>query len=268
MIAPSTSTAPPWTSTSPAPASVPPPADFSPPSPQAWTENPADPAFESKVDARHAAPGPLLRARRRYCRRRQRRRHPRQGIRASFPDARPRRNPHGRRRSPARARALSPRSPSAPAAALSPCASADSLLRLGAQTLAARPRLRAALDARLPPQARRPHPLHRPVQPVGRLAAHGRRPGADLARHARRAPLFRVEFARRRPAPRRSGRRQARRIPADGFMPGMDVRAQLTVVGDGPVGAVGQALDAALRPPARPRAPRVGAGHEVRHRTA
>ena len=31
--------------------------------------------------------------------------------------------------------------------------------------------------------------------------------------------------------------------PADGFMPGMDVRAQLTVVGDGPVGAVGQRLD-------------------------
>jgi electron-transferring-flavoprotein dehydrogenase len=34
--------------------------------------------------------------------------------------------------------------------------------------------------------------------------------------------------------------------PADGFMAGMDVRAQLTVVGDGPVGAVGQALDEQL----------------------
>jgi electron-transferring-flavoprotein dehydrogenase len=31
--------------------------------------------------------------------------------------------------------------------------------------------------------------------------------------------------------------------PADGFMAGMDVRAQLTVVGDGPVGAIGNALD-------------------------
>jgi electron-transferring-flavoprotein dehydrogenase len=31
--------------------------------------------------------------------------------------------------------------------------------------------------------------------------------------------------------------------PADGFMPGMDVKALLTVVGDGPVGAIGQALD-------------------------
>jgi electron-transferring-flavoprotein dehydrogenase len=32
--------------------------------------------------------------------------------------------------------------------------------------------------------------------------------------------------------------------PAVGFMPGMDVRAALTVVGDGPTGAVGRALDA------------------------
>jgi len=31
--------------------------------------------------------------------------------------------------------------------------------------------------------------------------------------------------------------------PTDGFMAGMDLRAQLTVVGDGPVGAVGQAID-------------------------
>jgi electron-transferring-flavoprotein dehydrogenase len=35
-------------------------------------------------------------------------------------------------------------------------------------------------------------------------------------------------------------------VPTDGFMAGMDVRAQLTVVGDGPVGAVGQALDEQL----------------------
>ena len=34
--------------------------------------------------------------------------------------------------------------------------------------------------------------------------------------------------------------------PADGFMAGMDVKAQLTVIGDGPVGAVGQALDEKL----------------------
>ena len=33
-------------------------------------------------------------------------------------------------------------------------------------------------------------------------------------------------------------------VPSDGFMPGMDVRATLTVVGDGPVGAVGRNIDA------------------------
>ncbi len=32
--------------------------------------------------------------------------------------------------------------------------------------------------------------------------------------------------------------------PAEGFMPGMDIHAALTVVGDGPVGAIGQQLDA------------------------
>ena len=37
--------------------------------------------------------------------------------------------------------------------------------------------------------------------------------------------------------------------PGAGFMAGMDVRAQLTVVGDGPVGAVGQALDEQLGMP-------------------
>lgn len=38
--------------------------------------------------------------------------------------------------------------------------------------------------------------------------------------------------------------------PGDGYMPGMDVRARLTVVGDGPVGAVGQAIDHHLGLPA------------------
>jgi electron-transferring-flavoprotein dehydrogenase len=32
-------------------------------------------------------------------------------------------------------------------------------------------------------------------------------------------------------------------VPSDNFTPGMDIRAQLTVVGDGPIGAIGQALD-------------------------
>jgi electron-transferring-flavoprotein dehydrogenase len=34
--------------------------------------------------------------------------------------------------------------------------------------------------------------------------------------------------------------------PGEGFMPGMDIRAALTVVGDGPVGPIGQQLDAEL----------------------
>jgi electron-transferring-flavoprotein dehydrogenase len=38
--------------------------------------------------------------------------------------------------------------------------------------------------------------------------------------------------------------------PADGFMPGMEVRAPLTVVADGPVGAIGQQLDAQFGVPA------------------
>jgi electron-transferring-flavoprotein dehydrogenase len=37
--------------------------------------------------------------------------------------------------------------------------------------------------------------------------------------------------------------------PDAGFMPGLDVKAKLTVVGDGPVGAVGRALDAELGMP-------------------
>ena len=36
----------------------------------------------------------------------------------------------------------------------------------------------------------------------------------------------------------------SRASPGDGFMPGMDIRAALTVIGDGPVGPVGQQLDA------------------------
>lgn len=37
--------------------------------------------------------------------------------------------------------------------------------------------------------------------------------------------------------------------PAEGFMPGMDIRAALTVIGDGPVGAVGRQIDEAFGMP-------------------
>ena len=42
-------------------------------------------------------------------------------------------------------------------------------------------------------------------------------------------------------------------------MPGMDVRAALTVVGDGPVGPVGRQLDEHFGLPDGPRAARLGA---------
>ena len=50
--------------------------------------------------------------------------------------------------------------------------------------------------------------------------------------------------------------------PEAGFMPGMDVRAALTVVGDGPVGAVGRQLDEQFGLPRGPSPARVGRGHE------
>ena len=50
--------------------------------------------------------------------------------------------------------------------------------------------------------------------------------------------------------------------PDAGFMPGMDIRAALTVVGDGPVGAVGRQLDKHFGLPRRASPARMGAGHE------
>jgi electron-transferring-flavoprotein dehydrogenase len=52
--------------------------------------------------------------------------------------------------------------------------------------------------------------------------------------------------SRGRRAARRPGHRPSGQPEAD-YVPGMDVRAALTVVGDGPVGAVGRALDDAVR---------------------
>ena len=40
--------------------------------------------------------------------------------------------------------------------------------------------------------------------------------------------------------------------PSDAFMPGMDVHAQLTVVGDGPFGSIGRALDQKFKTPEAP----------------
>ena len=117
-------------------------------------------------------------------------------------------------------------------------------------------------------QARRPGALDRPIQSVGRrsqLMASGLVqiwPGTPVQRAAFRRSSVVGACA----LPTRAWTSKAR--PPTAFMPGMDVRARLTVVGDGPVGAVGQAIDETPRHARRPRAPRLGHGHEVRHRAA
>jgi hypothetical protein len=80
------------------------------------------PRLRKQSRPRHAPPGPLLRARRRHCLRRQRRSHLRAGNQRQLPRPQSRRNPHGRRTSPANASStFSTRM--APAAAPSPSAS-------------------------------------------------------------------------------------------------------------------------------------------------
>ena len=122
-----------WKSTSPASGLVRRWAAFSPRSREAWSENPADPAFESRVAPGMPLAGALLRARRRHRRRRQRRCHPRQRDSRQLSRSESRRNSHGRRRH-AGTRALSARSPSAPAGARDLCAAA---IRLAATVRAA-----------------------------------------------------------------------------------------------------------------------------------
>jgi electron-transferring-flavoprotein dehydrogenase len=64
-------------------------------------------------------------------------------------------------------------------------------------------------------------------------------PGTPVSR---RRSSRRTKLSGRRPLAR-PGRGQKRQ-PADGFTPGMDIHAALTVVADGPVGPIGQQLDA------------------------
>ena len=81
-----------------------------------------------------------------------------------------------------------------------------------------------------------------PVHAIRRQRADGLRHRADLARHARAGSAHR----RRRCV--NGVRLTDQGVDSEGnpeatFLPGMDVRAALTVVGDGPVGAVGRQLD-------------------------
>ena len=104
-------------------------------------------------------------------------------------------------------------------------------------------RAQSAVDAFLPAQAWRPDPLDGPVHAMGRRAGAKHRHGPNLARHTRVAGADRetnkvVGVRLLDQGVDKKGK------PADGFTPGMDIHAALTVVADGPVGPIGQQLDA------------------------
>ncbi len=232
---------------------------------KAWTENPTDPAFESKAmpgmplqilcyeradDISAGVSGVVTRAK---------------GIRASFPDLNPAEIPMAAEVK--RERVLYLLDPHGASRRSFTLRAADALLRKAASMLGVRD-----------------HAFHLPWTPnflhkhgglvlsigqfnqwVGsQLMAGGLVqiwPGTPVS-----APLFQ-DFAV-------TGVRLADQgvdrhsNPSDTFMPGMDVRAQLTVVGDGPVGAIGQALDQKYKSRRQVAETRVGARHEIRHRIA
>jgi electron-transferring-flavoprotein dehydrogenase len=210
---------------------------------QAWTTNPADPAFESKVmpgmplqilcyeradDISSGVSGVVTRAR---------------GIRASFPDLNPADIPMATAVETERVFYL-----------LDPIGASrrSALLRFGDALLKTAGRLAGVKDHafELPWTPAFLHKHGGIVLSMGQfnqwvgsqLMASGLVqiwPGSPVS-----APLFagnKVEGLRLADqGVEKNG------APTDGFMAGMDVRAQLTVVGDGPVGAIGQALDRKL----------------------
>ena len=208
-----------------------------------WTEHPEDPAFESKVapgmplqvlcyeradDLAAGVSGVVTRA---------------QGIRASFPNLNPAEIPMAAEVKQERVLYL-----------LDPIGASrrSALLRLGDTVLRAAGRLLGVRDQafELPWTPAFLHKHGGMILSIGQfnqwvgsqLVATGLVqiwPGTPVS-----APLFSGNTVQ--------GLRLADQgvdksgAPAGGFMAGMDVRAQLTVVGDGPVGAVGQALDEQL----------------------
>ena len=211
---------------------------------RAWSENPCDPAFESKVcpgmplqvlcyeradDIASGVSGVVTRA---------------QGIRASFPDLNPAEIPMAVEVTNERVLYL-----------LDPIGASRRSL-----TLRAADRVLRGLG---PLFGVRDHAFELPWTP-GFLHKHGGLvlsigqfnqwvgaqlmatglvqiwPGTPVS-----APLFDEQSSTRRVQGLRLADQGVDRFgtPADGFMPGMDVRAQLTVVGDGPVGQIGRALD-------------------------
>jgi electron-transferring-flavoprotein dehydrogenase len=213
---------------------------------KAWNETPADPAFESKV-----APGMPLQV---LC-------YERaddiaagvsgvvtcaHGIRASFPDLNPAEIPMAAAVKSERVLyLLDPLGASRRSALLR---LGDFFLRLGGKLVGVRDH---AFELPWTPPFLHKHgglvlSIGQFNQWVGaQLMATGLVqiwPGTPVS-----APIFSEDSGKKRKAV--AGLRLADQgvdksgAPTGGFMAGMDVRARLTVVGDGPVGAVGQALD-------------------------
>jgi electron-transferring-flavoprotein dehydrogenase len=216
---------------------------------QAWNENPADPAFESKVapgmplqvlcyeradDIASGVSGVVSRGR---------------GIRASFPHLNPAEIPMGAAVTQERVFYL-----------LDPIGASrrSPLLRCGDAALRTMGRLLGVKDQafELPWTPAFLHKHGGLVLSIGQfnqwvgsqLMSSGLVqiwPGSPVS-----GPIFTEDAESKRP--KVAGLRLADQgvdkagAPSDGFMAGMDVRAQLTVVGDGPVGAVGHAIDEKL----------------------
>ncbi len=211
---------------------------------QAWNENPADPAFESRVapgmplqvlcyeradDIAAGVSGVVTRA---------------QGIRASFPDLNPAEIPMAAAVTQERVLYLLDPDRRQPPSRTLRCARCLAA-RAGPLARRERRRLRAALDAR--------HSCTSRAAWCCRIGQFNQWVGAQLMASGLvqiwpGTPVSAASLRRRqrdRPAPCRSGRRPARRAGRGSCPAWMCTRA-LTVVGDGPVGAVGQAIDQQL----------------------
>jgi electron-transferring-flavoprotein dehydrogenase len=213
---------------------------------QAWTENPADPAFESEVmpgmplqilcyeradDIASGVSGVVTRA---------------QGIRASFPDLDPAEIPMATEVSEERVFYL-----------LDPLGASRRSLTLKVADWALRTfgRLLGVKDSafELPWT---PAFLHKHGGLVLSMGQFNQWVGAQLMATGMvqiwpGSPVSAPLFSRHKVEGLRLADQGVDKngLPSDGFMAGMDVRARLTVVGDGPVGAVGQALDRKLGMP-------------------
>jgi electron-transferring-flavoprotein dehydrogenase len=213
---------------------------------QAWIENPADPAFESKVapglplqvvcyeradDIASGVSGLVTRAK---------------GIRATFPDLKPEEIPMAAEVTQERVLyLLDPHGASRRSRSLR-CA--DALLRTAGRLLGARD---SAFELPWTPGF-----LHKKGGLVLSIGQFNQWVGSQLMSSGLvqiwpGTPIGAPLFANRTVTGLRLADQGVDKhgAPAEGFMPGMNVRARLTVVGDGSVGAVGSAIDQRLGMP-------------------